>query len=198
MLSRFLHFAFFDFTLALALALTALSSRSARAPSALRLSLCSHSLSLCSLSVRGLLSLVALTNIIQMESKGTEGMRKRVKPTVEETEPMVGDKAVDEIVEEETEINPVVSEQMELDISHILEKINRFTQLVSELLESGKSLLKELSNEFEERVILIHKEQIEKWQEEIKELRMLDASNEDVNALLHSAQYLLQNVHTDS
>ncbi|KAL7192491.1 hypothetical protein ACSBR2_024343 [Camellia fascicularis] len=133
-----------------------------------------------------------------MESKGTEGMRKRVKPTVEETEPMVGDKAVDEIVEEETEINPVVSEQMELDISHILEKINRFTQLVSELLESGKSLLKELSNEFEERVILIHKEQIEKWQEEIKELRMLDASNEDVNALLHSAQYLLQNVHTDS
>ncbi|KAI8017069.1 hypothetical protein LOK49_LG04G01640 [Camellia lanceoleosa] len=133
-----------------------------------------------------------------MESKGTEGMRKRVKPTVEETEPMVGDKAVDEIVEEETEINPVVSEQMELDISHILEKINRFTQLVSELLESGKSLLKELSNEFEERVILIHKEQIEKWQEEIKELRMLDASNEDVNTLLHSAQYLLQNVHTDS
>ncbi|KAF5957872.1 hypothetical protein HYC85_005097 [Camellia sinensis] len=133
-----------------------------------------------------------------MESEGAEGMRKRVKPTVEETEPMVGDKAVDEIVEEETEINPVVSEQMELDISHILEKINRFTQLVSELLESGKSLLKELSNEFEERVILIHKEQIEKWQEEIKELRMLDASNEDVNALLHSAQYLLQNVHTDS
>ncbi|GMP32874.1 hypothetical protein CsSME_00006434 [Camellia sinensis var. sinensis] len=133
-----------------------------------------------------------------MESEGAEGMRKRVKPTVEETEPMVGDKAVDEIVEEETEINPVVSEQMELDISHILEKINRFTQLVSELLESGKSLLKELSNEFEERVILIHKEQIEKWQEEIKELRMLDASNEDANALLHSAQYLLQNVHTDS
>ncbi|CAL5326864.1 unnamed protein product [Camellia sinensis] len=138
---------------------------------------------------------MALTNIIQMESEGAEGMRKRVKPTVEETEPMVGDKAVDEIVAEETEINPVVSEQMELDISHILEKINRFTQLVSELLESGKSLLKELSNEFEER---IHKEQIEKWQEEIKELRMLDASNEDVNALLHSAQYLLQNVHTDS
>ncbi|KAL6968738.1 hypothetical protein U1Q18_034531 [Sarracenia purpurea var. burkii] len=133
-----------------------------------------------------------------MGSNGTEVARKRVKPTMEETEPTRGDKADDEIVEEETEINPVVSEQMELDIGHILEKINCFTQLVSDLLESGKSLFKELSNEFEERLILIHKEQIEKWQEEIKELRMLDASNEDVNALLHSARYLLQNVHTDS
>ncbi|XP_058199040.1 uncharacterized protein LOC131314435 [Rhododendron vialii] len=133
-----------------------------------------------------------------MESKGTGVMRKRVKLTVEDTVPIEGGKALDEIVEEETGIHPVVSEQMELEIGHILEKINRFTQLVSELLESGKSLLKELSNEFEERVILVHKEQIDKWQEEIKELRMLDASNEDVNALLHNAQYLLQNVHSDS
>ncbi|KAG5514048.1 hypothetical protein RHGRI_035455 [Rhododendron griersonianum] len=133
-----------------------------------------------------------------MESKGTGVMRKRVKPTVEDTVPIEGGKALDEIVEEETGIHPVVSEQMELEIGHILEKINRFTQLVSELLESGKSLLKELSNEFEERVILVHKEQIDKWQEEIKELRMLDASNEDVNALLHNARYLLQNVHSDS
>ncbi|KAI8522481.1 hypothetical protein RHMOL_Rhmol13G0000800 [Rhododendron molle] len=136
--------------------------------------------------------------IIQMESKGTGVMRKRVKPTVEDTVPIEGGKTLDEIVEEETGIHPVVSEQMELEIGHILEKINRFTQLVSELLESGKSLLKELSNEFEERVILVHKEQIDKWQEEIKELRMLDASNEDVNALLHNARYLLQNVHSDS
>ncbi|CAL5371895.1 unnamed protein product [Camellia sinensis] len=162
---------------------------------------------------------MALTNIIQMESKGTEGMRKRVKPTVEETEPMVGDKAVDEIVEEETEINPVVSEQMELDISHILEKINRFTQLVAMLnylrhkiawdnLKQAYKYVEYLScwnrgSHFSRNSVMnlkngIHKEQIEKWQEEIKELRMLDASNEDVNALLHSAQYLLQNVHTDS
>ncbi|PSS06279.1 General transcription factor IIH subunit like [Actinidia chinensis var. chinensis] len=136
-----------------------------------------------------------------MESKGAQAMRKRVKPTVEETEvsePIEEDEAVNEIAEEETEINPVVSEQMELDIGHILEKINSFTLLVSELLESGKSLLKELSNEFEERLILIHKERIDKWQEEIKELHVLDASNEDVNALLHSARYLLQNFHTDS
>lgn len=51
---------------------------------------------------------------------------------------------------------------------------------------------------FKLSVCRVHKEQIDKWQEEIKELRMLDASNEDVNALLHNARYLLQNVHSDS
>ena len=49
------------------------------------------------------------------------------------SEPIEEDKAVNETVEEETEINPVVSEQMELDIGHILEKINRFTLLVTML-----------------------------------------------------------------
>lgn len=68
---------------------------------------------------------------------------------------------------------------------------------VSELMESGKSLLQELSNDFEERMIAIHKEQMEKWQEEIKELRLLDASNEEINALLHNARYLLHNVQSD-
>ncbi|KAK3002161.1 hypothetical protein RJ639_021699, partial [Escallonia herrerae] len=113
---------------------------------------------------------------------------------VEEKEMMVGNAAALELLGEETETNAPASEQMELDISHILEKIDSFTQLVSELLESGKSLLKELSNEFEERLIMIHKEQMEKWQEEIKELRMLDASNEETSALLHNARSLLQNV----
>ena len=50
----------------------------------------------------------------------------------------------------------------------------------------------------EKFVLRIHKERIEKWQEEIKELRSLDASNEEANALLHNARYLLQNAHTDS
>lgn len=43
----------------------------------------------------------------------------------------------------------------------------------------------------------IHKEQIEKWQEEIKELRLLDASNVQSHALLHDARCLLQNTHID-
>lgn len=130
-----------------------------------------------------------------MESDGTESMKKRMKPFVEEKEK---DGAIMENVGEETENSVPVSELMELGMTDILEKIDRFTQLVSELLESGKSFLKELSNEFEERMILIHKEQMEKWQEEMKELRLLDASNEEVNALLHNARYLLQNVHDDS
>ncbi|QCE07188.1 hypothetical protein DEO72_LG9g2205 [Vigna unguiculata] len=38
----------------------------------------------------------------------------------------------------------------------------------------------------------IHKHQVRKWQEEIRELRALDASNEEADALLHNARYLLQ------
>lgn len=87
----------------------------------------------------------------------------------------------EEIVEKESETNFTGSEEMELNISHVLEKIECFTQLVtmiphshrrfivvfasqltmprqylmqiSELLESGKTMFKELSNEFEERLI---------------------------------------------
>uniref|UniRef100_A0A2N9ESW7 Knotted 1-binding protein 36 n=1 Tax=Fagus sylvatica TaxID=28930 RepID=A0A2N9ESW7_FAGSY len=131
-----------------------------------------------------------------MESQGTEVMRKRMKPDMEEKE---GDGAVSDIVEkEEFQRNITASEEMELNIAHILEKIERYTQLVSELLESGKTIFKELSNEYEEHMIMIHKEQIEKWQEEIKEMRLLDASNEEANALLQNARYLLQNTHIDS
>ncbi|XP_039062601.1 uncharacterized protein LOC120207163 [Hibiscus syriacus] len=96
-------------------------------------------------------------------------------------------------VNEQSEANVNGSEEMELNISHILEKIDRFTQLVSELLESGKTMFRELSNEFEERLFTIHKEQMEKWQEEIKELRLIDASNEEASALLNNARFLLQN-----
>ncbi|RYR39518.1 hypothetical protein Ahy_A09g045076 isoform C [Arachis hypogaea] len=96
------------------------------------------------------------------------------------------------VQEEEMEANITGSEEMELNISLILEKIENFTQRVSELLESGKTMFKELSNEFEEKLIMIHKEQVEKWQEEIKELRAIDASNEEANAVLHNARYLLQ------
>lgn len=93
---------------------------------------------------------------------------------------------------------------------------------VSNLLESGKTMFKDLSNELEERLIMwdwkrplygsvlyhiytliwifiisrmnrIHKERVEKWQEEIKELRLLDASNEETASLLHNARFLIQN-----
>ncbi|KAL4576636.1 hypothetical protein LXL04_012733 [Taraxacum kok-saghyz] len=131
-----------------------------------------------------------------MEVERTEQMRKRIR-TVEKTESPNTDGAIVEVGEEGTEANPPVSEHMEVSMNQILEKIDHFTQQVSELLESGKSFLKELTTEFEERMIGIHKEQMEKWQEEIKELRFIDASNEEIHALLHNAQLVLHNVHND-
>ncbi|XWS76762.1 hypothetical protein CRYUN_Cryun01aG0205400 [Craigia yunnanensis] len=130
-----------------------------------------------------------------MESERNEALRKRKKPNMEENEEdQIRNGTVMEITEkEQSETNIVGSEEMELNISHILEKIDRFTQLVSELLESGKTMFKELCNEFEERLFLIHKEQMEKWQEEIKELRLVDASNEEASAVLSNARFLLQN-----
>ncbi|XP_024993345.1 uncharacterized protein LOC112527129 isoform X2 [Cynara cardunculus var. scolymus] len=131
-----------------------------------------------------------------MKIERTSPTRKRTK-FVEEKETLTGDGAIVEVAEDDTEANPPVSEQMEVYMSQILEKIDNFTQQVSELLESGKSFLRELGAELEERMIAIHKEQMEKWQDEIKELRFMDASNEEINALLHNAQLVLHNVHND-
>ncbi|KAJ1408309.1 hypothetical protein SESBI_23590 [Sesbania bispinosa] len=108
-------------------------------------------------------------------------------------EEKTGDEAESQAVqEEEFETNVTGSEEMELNISLILEKIENFTQRIR-----GKQCLNELSNDFEEKLIMIHKEQVEKWQEEIKELRALDASNEEANVLLHNARYLLQLTRND-
>ncbi|KAJ8553504.1 hypothetical protein K7X08_024182 [Anisodus acutangulus] len=133
-----------------------------------------------------------------MELEVADVTNKRLKPSVEDNETTETDSEVAKAVEEETAAATLASEQVELEIANILEKIERFTNLVSELLESGKSMLKEVSNEFEERIISIHKEQMEKWQEEIKELRLLDTSNEEADALLLNAKYLLQNVRDES
>ncbi|XWS46348.1 hypothetical protein CRYUN_Cryun14cG0057700 [Craigia yunnanensis] len=88
---------------------------------------------------------------------------------------------------EQSETNIVGSEEMELNISHILEKIERFTQLVTIINHNSfdftyaaahnylnyffyedfratriREDFKELSNEFEERLFMMHKEQMEK------------------------------------
>ncbi|CAH9116427.1 unnamed protein product [Cuscuta epithymum] len=133
----------------------------------------------------------------RMENEGIANSKKRMKPSAE-TESSESEGAITKVAEDEAAVNTTVSEQMDLEIAQVHEKINRFTQLVSEMLESGKSMLKELSNEFEERMILIHQEQMEKWQEEIKELRLLDASNEEADAVLQNAKYLFRHVHVDS
>ncbi|VFQ69814.1 unnamed protein product [Cuscuta campestris] len=47
-------------------------------------------------------------------------------------------------------------------------------------------------------VITIHQEHMEKWQEEIKELPLLDVSNEEAGAILQNAKYLIHNICVDS
>ncbi|XP_016502082.2 uncharacterized protein LOC107820310 [Nicotiana tabacum] len=136
----------------------------------------------------------------RMEIEVADLTNKHMKPSVADSETTENNIEVAKDAEEENALIPVpmASEQMEAEIANILDKMNHFTQQVSELLESGKSMLKELSYEFEERLIQIHKEQMEKWQEEIKELRSLDTANEEADALLLNAKYLLQNVHGES
>ncbi|KAI3981133.1 hypothetical protein MKX01_032273 [Papaver californicum] len=120
-----------------------------------------------------------------------ETSRKRIKQTMEEEEE---EEKENGLVMEEVETVAAGSEEMESLINGVLEKIEQFTQQVADMLEAGKTLFKDLSNEFEERIIGIHKEQMEKWQDEIKELRTLDAMNEEANTRLHMTRSLFQNV----
>ncbi|CAN8257312.1 unnamed protein product [Cochlearia groenlandica] len=128
------------------------------------------------------------------DDAGNGGFRKRMKPSDEE-EKLDSREGInmDTYENEDIEKKLVVSDEMELNIAQILDKIESFTKTVSNMLETGKTMFKELSNEFEERLIMIHKEHVEKWQEEIKDLRMLDATNEETTSLLHNARYLIQN-----
>ncbi|GLJ19784.1 hypothetical protein SUGI_0358500 [Cryptomeria japonica] len=91
----------------------------------------------------------------------------------------------------------VVSKAMEDTIQQIQEKMEQFTQRVSGFLETGKNFFMEMSNEFEERIVMIHQEQIDKWQEEIQLLRTIDSINEDMIARLNDAQYLLHTTRMD-
>ncbi|XBI59083.1 hypothetical protein VPH35_040215 [Triticum aestivum] len=62
---------------------------------------------------------------------------------------------------------------------------------VSEMLDSGRAMFKDLAADFEDRLCTIHKERVEKWEEEIRELRARDAANERTRAMLHNAQLQL-------
>ncbi|XP_010544905.1 PREDICTED: uncharacterized protein LOC104817412 isoform X2 [Tarenaya hassleriana] len=125
-----------------------------------------------------------------MEEEGNGSSRKRAKPADKEKKGDSRDGTTKDTTEnEETETKLPASEEMELNIAQIHDKIERFTRM---------TMFKELSDEFEERLVMIHKENVEKWQEEMKELRLLDASNEEATAVLHNARFLLQNPCIDS
>ncbi|XP_078440391.1 knotted 1-binding protein isoform X2 [Wolffia australiana] len=103
--------------------------------------------------------------------------------------------AVEDELEEDTQLSNSCSEETIERIRHIYLKMEQFTLQVSELLEAGKATFKSIITEFEERLIAIHREQIEKWDEEIRELRLLDMANEEARALLRKVRlHLAHNV----
>ncbi|CAL4912147.1 unnamed protein product [Urochloa decumbens] len=89
---------------------------------------------------------------------------------------------------------PMGSAETEDHIQRILVAIDNYTRQVSEMLDAGRALFKDLAADFEERLCSIHKEKVERWEEEIRELRARDAANEQARALLHNAQLHL--LHT--
>ncbi|KAG8073097.1 hypothetical protein GUJ93_ZPchr0006g44177 [Zizania palustris] len=92
----------------------------------------------------------------------------------------------------------VGSAETEEHVQRILLAIDGFTRQVSEMLETGRALFKDLAADFEDRLCSIHKERVERWEEEIRELRARDAANEQGRALFHNAQlHLLATVRHD-
>lgn len=87
-----------------------------------------------------------------------------------------------------------MSAEMEASIQEIRQRIIHFTQQVSGLLEAVKNFFAETSNAFEERLVLLHQAQIDKWEEEIRLLGMIDSENEEMNYRLSNAQELLSNM----
>ncbi|EAZ25304.1 hypothetical protein OsJ_09114 [Oryza sativa Japonica Group] len=104
----------------------------------------------------------------------------------------------DMAVAEEEEV-AAASAETEEHVQRILLAIDAFTrQQVSEMLEAGRALFKNLAADFEDRLCSIHKERVERWEEEIRELRARDAANEQARSLLHNAQlHLLATVRHD-
>uniref|UniRef100_A0A0D9VNG3 Uncharacterized protein n=1 Tax=Leersia perrieri TaxID=77586 RepID=A0A0D9VNG3_9ORYZ len=94
----------------------------------------------------------------------------------------------EEMAAAEEEEMAAASAETEEHVQRILLAIDGFTRQVSEMLEAGRALFKNLAADFEDRLCTIHKERVEKWEEDIRELRARDAANEQARALLHNAQ----------
>nr|XP_015624380.2 LOW QUALITY PROTEIN: shootin-1-like [Oryza sativa Japonica Group] len=89
----------------------------------------------------------------------------------------------DMAVGEEEEV-VAASAETEEHVQRILLAIDAFTRQVSEMLEAGHALFKNLAADFEDRLCSIHKEErVERWEDEIRELRAHDAANEQARSL---------------
>ncbi|XP_062217091.1 uncharacterized protein LOC133917121 [Phragmites australis] len=127
----------------------------------------------------------AMGNEEDTTSQGSAG----VAVTAAATETEGGDEMA-VVAEEEL----VGSAETEEHVQRILLAIDNFTRQVSEMLETGRALFKDLAADFEDRLCSIHKERVERWEAMIRELRARDAANEQARALLHNAQVHL--LHT--
>uniref|UniRef100_A0A0E0K7N3 Uncharacterized protein n=1 Tax=Oryza punctata TaxID=4537 RepID=A0A0E0K7N3_ORYPU len=82
----------------------------------------------------------------------------------------------DMAITEEEEVAASASAETEEHVQRILLAIDAFTRQVSEMLEAGRALFKNLAADFEHRLCSIHKERVERWEEEMRELRARDNS----------------------
>uniref|UniRef100_A0A452Y843 Uncharacterized protein n=1 Tax=Aegilops tauschii subsp. strangulata TaxID=200361 RepID=A0A452Y843_AEGTS len=71
----------------------------------------------------------------------------------------------------------------------------RVTLQVSEMLDAGRAMFKELAADFEDHLSRIQKKRSGKLEEEIRELRARDVANEQTRAILHNAQLQLFHIH---
>uniref|UniRef100_A0A0E0CTT9 Uncharacterized protein n=2 Tax=Oryza meridionalis TaxID=40149 RepID=A0A0E0CTT9_9ORYZ len=127
-------------------------------------------------------------------SQGSAGGGAAASSGVAVTAPMTETEDDMAVAEEEE-----VAAETEEHVQRILLAIDAFTRQVSEMLEAGRALFKNLAADFEDRLCSIHKERVERWEEEIRELRARDAANEQARSLLHNAQlHLLATVRHDN
>ncbi|KAM3194146.1 hypothetical protein ACQJBY_070667 [Aegilops geniculata] len=85
---------------------------------------------------------------------------------------------------EETAV--VAAAETEEHVQRILITIDNFSHKVSEMLDVGRAMFKDLAADFEDHLCRIQKERMGKWEEEIRELRARDVANEQTRAILHN------------
>ena len=83
-------------------------------------------------------------------------------------------------------------------ICRFLDLIVRYSFIhiqVSNLLDAGKAAFMEMHNKWEEKIVFLHQQQMEEWEEGIEFLNGVDSLNEDINKRLQSAQMVIGFIH---
>ncbi|GAQ80214.1 hypothetical protein KFL_000490040 [Klebsormidium nitens] len=80
------------------------------------------------------------------------------------------------------------SDAVEQSMEEIRIKMETFTDMVSRLLENAKTFFSQTLQSFEDGLVELHQQQMQKWEDELTALRTLDYDNEDALARLTHAQ----------